>query len=369
MRRTMATLSTGKPMGNACPADKCDNAAVNMQRPVDISIVVPAHNPGPLLARCLAALRASMSENMEIIVVDDGSDESIDAGSLENVRLVRLPFNRGRGAARNAGVRAAQGKLIVFIDADVEVRTATLRMIGELYRARPAWVAFFGSYDDAPGDPGLVSQYRNLLHHFTHQTGPAVAPHFWTGLGAIRRDVFWAVGGFDETRWCRNMEEVEFGARLSSAGHVVHVVSELQAKHLKCDTLASMIRTDLLHRALPWAILMLEGRAGTNAFVVSRHQRASALGILLAAASLPFGLFSSNAVAICSAVIGFAVFGVANRRFAVFLQKKRGTDFLLACIPLHAVHTLCAVAGLVIALIGLRPRESRPCGRSLSSSK
>ena len=66
-------------------------------------------------------------------------------------------------------------------------------MLGIL-REEPGIAAVFGSYDDEPGAPNLVSQYRNLLHHFVHQTGRTEASTFWTGCGAVRRDALrpWA---------------------------------------------------------------------------------------------------------------------------------------------------------------------------------
>jgi hypothetical protein len=47
-----------------------------------------------------------------------------------------------------------------------------------------------GSYDDAPGANNFLSQYKNLFHHYTHQTGSEEASTFWGACGAIRRDVF-----------------------------------------------------------------------------------------------------------------------------------------------------------------------------------
>ena len=57
--------------------------------------------------------------------------------------------------------------------------------------------AVLGSYDDRPPASGLVARYRNLLHHFVHQRSRREATTFWTGLGAVRRDAFAALGGFD----------------------------------------------------------------------------------------------------------------------------------------------------------------------------
>ena len=63
----------------------------------------------------------------------------------------------------------------------------------------PDMVALFGSYDDEPAETNLLSQYKNLLHHYVHQTSQEDAFSFWTGCGAIRRDIFMEMGGFNET--------------------------------------------------------------------------------------------------------------------------------------------------------------------------
>ena len=72
----------------------------------------------------------------------------------------------------------------------------------------------------APRLQGVVSQYRNLLHHFVHQHGNSEASTFWAGCGAIRRSVFEEMGGFDEQRFpTPSIEDIELGYRLRQAGH------------------------------------------------------------------------------------------------------------------------------------------------------
>ena len=78
-------------------------------------------------------------------------------------------------------------EILLFVDADVEVPADLAARVAELFSGPRPPAALFGSYDDAPGDPGLLSQYRNLLHHFVHQTGREEASTFWAGCGAIRR--------------------------------------------------------------------------------------------------------------------------------------------------------------------------------------
>ena len=152
--------------------------------------VVPVYQGVKVLGLSLAALaRSTLSrECWELIVVDDGST---DASALVAARfadiVVRLPGKpRGPAYARNRGFEASRGDLVVFVDADVCVHPDTLGQFIELFDSRPDVSAIFGSYDSSPSHPGVISEFRNLLHHHVHQRGAGPAETFWTGLGAIR---------------------------------------------------------------------------------------------------------------------------------------------------------------------------------------
>jgi glycosyltransferase involved in cell wall biosynthesis len=94
-----------------------------MAEPVAVSIVIPVFNEesaiGQDLDRLIQTMDASAIE-YEVIVVDDGStDHSAGiAGSYHQVRLLRHPYNRGTGAARTTGLRAARGDIVVMSDGD-----------------------------------------------------------------------------------------------------------------------------------------------------------------------------------------------------------------------------------------------------------
>ena len=80
----------------------------------------------------------------------------------------------------------------------------------------------------------MVSQYRNLLHHFVHQEGNPEASTFWAGCGAVRRAAFDAVAGYDEARFRRpSIEDIELGYRLRRAGYRIRLDRDLQCTHLK----------------------------------------------------------------------------------------------------------------------------------------
>lgn len=93
-----------------------------------ISVVVPCYNGAPYVAGSLGRLRAHLREHAdalgrsEIVFVDDGSTDAtarIVAAEFPDVRLLRQPRNRGKGAAVRTGMLAAEGDFLFFTDADV----------------------------------------------------------------------------------------------------------------------------------------------------------------------------------------------------------------------------------------------------------
>jgi len=191
---------------------------VTPDRPL-LSVVVPAHNGTKVLPLSLPALAASDLPRAcwELIVVDDASGDATAemAASYADlvVRLAGAPH--GPAYARNRGVEVARGDVVAFIDADVVVHPDTLRRIAWQFANDPELGAVFGSYDDRPPSPGLVSQYRNLLHHYHHQENPGEAETFWAGCGAVRTSVFREAGMFDEWHYRRpSIEDIELGHRI-----------------------------------------------------------------------------------------------------------------------------------------------------------
>lgn len=91
-----------------------------------LSVIIPAYGRQELLIRCLKSLDSGQNGEHEVCVVDDGS--GIDETLIREAALVKYPLIwrsfsgcRGRSAARNEGVQATTGEIIVFLDSDMEV--------------------------------------------------------------------------------------------------------------------------------------------------------------------------------------------------------------------------------------------------------
>ena len=195
-----------------------------MKKPY-ISVVIPGHNAAKTLPECLQALSSQSLDraSYEIIYVDDSSsDDSLrfsESWADKTIKLENGPHLSG--AARNAAVEAAAGEVLIFIDADIVVLPNTLEMLSAWLLPDSRVDAVFGSYDDSPRAPGLVSQYRNLLHHHVHQTGNQHAATFWSGCGAIKKSAFLKVGGFPTGVY---VEDVELGKELRVKGMEIRLI-------------------------------------------------------------------------------------------------------------------------------------------------
>src|SRR3990172_3929317 len=259
-----------------------------------ISIIIPVYNNTTDLPECLFAVKASANNSdSEIIVVNDAStDETPAVAASMGVRVLNLEKNSGPAAARNFGAYHAGGEILFFVDADVVLAPGALARAVRILDTRPEFGAVLGSYDARPRAHGLVSQYRNLLHHFVHQHGNPEASTFWAGCGAIRREIFLAVGGFDAERFPRpSIEDIELGFRLRQAGHRILLDREIQGTHLKHWKLRGVIWTDITCRAIPWSRLILNSRETPNDLNLKLGQRVSAALAALAVATLPLALW------------------------------------------------------------------------------
>jgi cellulose synthase/poly-beta-1,6-N-acetylglucosamine synthase-like glycosyltransferase len=338
-----------------------------------LSIVIPVYNGGTEFERCLDALLASDFHDYETLIVDDAStDRSAEAARARGFEILQLDRQSGPAAARNLGAAHTASSLILFLDADVVIRPDTLSRVVAAFASNPNVAAVFGSYDDAPGARGFVSQYRNLLHHFVHQQSSAEASTFWAGCGGIRREAFLAAGGFDERKYTRpSIEDIELGYRLRRRGFKILLDKELQVKHLKRWTLRAMLGTDILSRAVPWSKLILEKDAMVNDLNLRVSARVSGMLVLLSATLPVLSCFYAPFLAVLPLTL--ICLGMLNLPFLRFLQRRRGGMFALSAFGMLALYyfysagvfTLCYCAHVFSRMRALayKARQSNRAGR------
>lgn len=330
--------------------------------PLTVSVVVPVHYGGEAFRACALALAEALGPHDEWVVVADGETDGAWRDLPDTEAVVRTVVRAeagGPASARNDGARAASGDVLFFVDADVVVRPDTIERVRRRFAEDADLTALVGSYDAAPADPAFLSQFRNLLHHYVHQTAPEAIATFWTGCGAVRRDAFLRLGGFDEGYAVPCIEDVEFGYRLGDAGHRAALDPNLQVTHLKRWSFVDMLRTDVLRRAAPWTELILERGTVENALNVDVRGRVSVASVAaLGLAALMAPVVPLLAAAEAATALG--VLAVANAPFYRYLRQIRGAGFVARALPWHVVYYACAGAGFVVGAVRSFARKRGP---------
>lgn len=219
------------------------------------SVVIPVYNRPEELTVVLSQLERQHSRDFEVVVVDDGSDtpvaeqfHSADYGF--ELRIVRQSEKGGIARARNAGIRAARGALIVFLDSDCEL-------------ADDDWVArHVACHQQPPPIDGLDPAKPMVIHSMVngiHSTYAgysdgysnwfiscakkpyiAVKHHVPANNTSARKTVFELVGLFDEE--CKALEDVEWSFRCLAKGVQLVYVPDMPVGHVDRDTFAGLWR-------------------------------------------------------------------------------------------------------------------------------
>ena len=188
---------------------------VDAPRPV-ISVVIPVFNGASMLASAVGSVLAQQWGAIEIIIVDDGSSDDIDAAAQAlpvDVLFIRQA-NAGPSAARNRGIAAASGALIAFLDGDDLWSDGHLEALhGELLRDTDADVAHglaqVTTYDGDDGPGEFLGNPREAFPHYI-------------GAGLYRRRAFERVGVFDVE--LRFGEDTDWFQRARELGvHIAHL--------------------------------------------------------------------------------------------------------------------------------------------------
>ena len=303
---------------------------------------MPVYNGRDFICRSLPPLldMAKRAEVLEVIVVDDGSTDGTEAVALEmGARVLPSGGRLGPGGARNEAAKHAKGDILWFIDADVILHSdAAVAMIAGF--SSPDIVAVFGSYDEDPPARNFFSRYKNLVHHYYHQHAQEEAVTFWSGCGAVRRDAFLAVNGFDIDRYRHpSIEDIELGHRLIKAGGRIRMCRDVLCTHLKVWRFGNLVHTEIFRRAIPWSRLIVGAGEGIpNDLNVGRSEQVRALiagGLLLTI--IAFAVGQAGGLALASMVM---VVVVANWSITRMFADRGGLLFAIGALSYHQLYYL-----------------------------
>ena len=196
----------------------------------EISVVVPTYNRLETLAPVLPTLLAQdlAPSEFEVLVCDsnstDGTAEFLARVHAEHPNVRHLPgAYSGRAAARNAGIDAAVGEVVLFNDSDIFASPDLLSTHLRHHRARQK-IAVVGLEVQVKDYRDYLykrdhPQERGSLHRPTRKTLPWL--YFLTGNASVRREDLLRVGRFDESFTGYGHEDLELGYRLERAGMTI----------------------------------------------------------------------------------------------------------------------------------------------------
>jgi len=322
-----------------------------------VTVIVPVYDGGDKFRRCLMSLVNAEPAPEEIIVVADGDTDGSGRLAEEfGMHVLQIPETGGPARARNLGAHRAVGDILFFVDADVIIPRDAIGQIADAFQQQPQFVAVFGSYDDEPFEKNFLSQYKNLFHHYVHQTANIEASTFWGACGAIRRDIFLSLSGFNEDYRRPSIEDIELGYRLKRAGHRIRILKSLRVKHLKHWGISSLLKTDFFYRALPWtALLLKEGRFVNDLNLKVSNRVCVVLTYLLLLATV--GIIFMPWLSI-PAVIAAACLLVLNWNTYRFFNAKRGFSFALLSILWHWFYFFYCGLAFAIGFIKFKVKRT-----------
>ncbi|MBN2005995.1 MAG: glycosyltransferase [Anaerolineae bacterium] len=212
------------------------------EQDISYSVIVPAYQAADVVGACVAALARQTvpRERYEILVVDDGSTDAT-AAEAERAgadRVIRLAQNGGPSVARNAGIAAAHGDILLFTDSDCV--------------PRPEWLALMTAPFDDPQIMGTKGTYRTLQPallarlvqlefeiRYERMRGMPFIDFIDTYAAAYRRSLLVEYGGFDTA--FPAAEDVDLSFRLAKAGHRLLFVPDAWVTHRHPATLSAYL--------------------------------------------------------------------------------------------------------------------------------
>lgn len=211
-----------------------------------ISVVIPAFNAEATISEVVEAVRGQdLSEELEVIVVDDGSTDLTAARARQSGAVVVHQGNRGPAETRNTGWRTAHGETVLFTDSDCRPHRDWARKLLAGF-ASPEVAAVAGSY-------GIWNPQSWLARHIhaeimeRHAGMPSSIRAFGSYNVAIRKEILESLDGFDDNYPRASGEDNDLSYRILEAGFTIAFRREALVDHLHQESIFRYLKEQARH--------------------------------------------------------------------------------------------------------------------------
>jgi glycosyltransferase involved in cell wall biosynthesis len=299
-----------------------------------ISVVIPTYNAERFMPALLESIFKTGVEDMEVIIVDDCStDNTVQIVRNYPVKLIQLEANSGPAKARNIGVKAAGGDIILFLDADVIVMDGTIREVKDCFDKNPMANCVIGVCATEPLNNGFVPRYMAMFE-FIHLIGTKdnKVSVFAPRCGAIKKDFFEKIGGYNESYRGADVEDFELARRINKVDCII-LNQKIWVKH-QFANFKQAVR-NYFKRTVMWVHLFFREKKLDNAGPTAPSNGIAALCSFSSFLTLFFIPFTKIAkYFFIFLLIGFFL---ANIKWWNFMRKEAGLGFSVKALFLNYI--------------------------------
>jgi len=315
-----------------------------------ISIIIPVHNSEKTIGKCLESIfnQNYPKENYELIVVDDHStDDSTKIISKYPCKLIRLSKNNGPANARNIGAKNSKGDILFFIDSDIILEKNSLSEIKKTFEDKNI-KCITGMYKKYPENKGIFPLYKSFLwYHEMSNVKEEYVGVMNTACGAVKRDVFYELKGFNTKYKNSECEDVEFSRRLTDK-YKIYLNKNLKVGHHYPTLIKGLKKSFKTY--LQWWPLFLKRKKLDSAMTSKK------LGMGTASAGFSFifffiALLSLKELFLILGLIFFIIFIYSYSSFYYFIHKQNKNALAFMAIFISYLNSLVICAAIFLSSI------------------
>jgi glycosyltransferase involved in cell wall biosynthesis len=299
-----------------------------------ISIVIPTYNASRFMPGLMDSIFNQAVDNMEVVIVDDCStDNTVEIAKKYPVRVIQMESNAGPAKARNTGVKEAEGDIIFFLDSDVIVLDGTISEVEDYFRNNPDAKCIIGICATEPLNRGFVPAYMAMFEyiHLIGQQYDRVSV-FAPRCGAIKKDFFLEVGGYDENYRGADVEDFELARRINKSDCII-LNPKLLVRHQFADFRQAL--KIYFKRTVMWIHLFFREKQLDNAGPTSPSNGIAAVCAFLSFLSLILMPFAPDAAYLFLILIVIYLF--SNVKWWSFMRREAGLPFAMRALLLNYV--------------------------------